>query len=92
MVVRGTAFRDEHAIVALKLRGRCKSAAFRRSSSRLDVLREIELIGEPKQFATRRPSPRHVVGAGEFRRKFLLPENEDFKFGYRVHSVPLLSS
>jgi hypothetical protein len=55
-------------------------------------LREIELIEEPKQFATRRPSPRHVVGAGEFRRKFLLPENEDFKFGYRVHSVPLLSS
>ena len=28
-----------------------------------------------------------MVGAGEFRRKFLLPENEDFEFGYGVHSV-----
>jgi hypothetical protein len=50
-------------------------------------LREIELIQQPKQLATRGPSPMHVVGAGKFRRKFLLLENEDFKFGYGVHSV-----
>jgi hypothetical protein len=53
-------------------------------------LREIELIEEPKQLATRRPSPPHVVGAGEFGRKFLLPEHKDFKFGYGAHSVPLI--
>jgi hypothetical protein len=53
-------------------------------------LREIELIEEPKQLATRRPSPLHVVGASEFRRKFLLLENKDFKFDYGVHLIPLL--
>jgi hypothetical protein len=57
----------------------------RRSLGTRDVLREIKLIEQPKQLAARGPDPRHVVGTGEFRRKFLLPHNEDFEFGYRVH-------
>jgi hypothetical protein len=52
-----------------------------------DILREIELIEQPKQLAARGPDSRHLVGAGEFCRKFLLPENEDFKFSYGVHWV-----
>jgi hypothetical protein len=54
---------------------------------------EIELIEETKQLATRGPGSMHAaVGAGEFRRKFLLLENEDFEFGYGVHLVSYLSS
>jgi hypothetical protein len=57
----------------------------RRSFGSRDILREIELIEQPKQLAARGPDSRHLVGAGEFRRKFLLPKNEDFKLGYGVH-------
>jgi len=64
----------------------------RRSFGSRDILREIELIEQPKQLAARGPDSGHLVGAGQFRRKFLLPENEDFKLGYGVHSVSLLSS
>jgi hypothetical protein len=63
------------------------SYIFRRSFGSHDILRKIELIEEPKQLAARGPSSGHVIDAGEFRHKFLLPENEDFKFGYGVHSV-----
>lgn len=59
----------------------------RRSLGWRDILGEIELIEQPKQLAARGPDTRHAVGAGEFRRKFLLPENEDLKFGYGVHWV-----
>jgi hypothetical protein len=61
---------------------------FARSFGSRDVLSEIELIEQPKQLAARGPDSGHLVGAGQFRRKFLLPENEDFKLGYGVHSVP----
>ena len=57
----------------------------RRSFGSRDILREIELIEQPKQLAARGPDSRHLVGAGEFCRKFLLPENEDFKFSDGIH-------
>jgi hypothetical protein len=56
-----------------------------------DNLREIVLIEQRKQPATRGPSSSHAVGAGEFRRKLLLPEIEGTKFGYGVHWLPLSS-
>jgi hypothetical protein len=64
----------------------------RRSLGSCDILRKIELIEQPKQLASRGADSRHAVGAGEFRCKFLLPENEDFKFGYGVHSASFASS
>jgi hypothetical protein len=57
------------------------AATFRRSFGSRGILREIELIEQPKQFATRGPSRMHVVDAGESRREFLLLQNEDLKFG-----------
>ena len=63
--------------------------AVRRSFGYRDGLRQIELIKQPKQLAARGPDPGHLVGAGEFRRKFLLPQNEDFEFGYGLHLMSL---
>jgi hypothetical protein len=57
------------------------AATFRRSFGSRGILCEIKLIEQPKQFATRGPSRMPVVDTGESRRKFLLLENEDLKFG-----------